>query len=198
MICRNCLLLLYQNQGEKSKKRTKSEMKINSIIRDFAYFKWASLVHVLCNNCVSNIGDGSGCPKQCKKLQNSALHLTLAQSKVLYLLAHCFPQRLRYLDDNRHNPVHPACAAGTLSKCLLFCIHTGPESASFKDSQGKISIHGEKYHRPESVHASGDLGNCAIGYALGAGFDLVNIRLLQGLSARYCNLKRGSISTMKV
>ena len=159
--------------------------------------KWMSLVCVLWDNSASNMGDVSGCPKQCKKLQNSALCLALAQSEVLYLITHCFPQRLQYIDDSRHHPVHPDFTARTLSKCLLFCIHTGPESASFKDSQGKISIHGEKYHRPESVHASGDLGNCAIGYALGAGFDLVNIRLLQGLSAWYWNLKGGSISTMK-
>ena len=51
---------------------------------------------------------------------------------------------------------------------------------------------------PASVTASDDLGNCAIDYALGAGFHLVKICILQGLYDRYCNLKRGSISKMKV
>ena len=79
--------------------------------------------------------------------------------------------------------MHPVCAAGTLSKCLLFCIDASLESSSFKDPQGKTLNHGKTYHRPESFHANDDLGNCVIDNALGSGVDLVNIRLLQGLSA---------------
>ena len=89
---------------------------------------------------------------------------------------------LAYIDDTVHHPVHPACAAGTVSKGLLFCIDASLESSSFKDPQGKTLTHGKTYHRPEYVHASDDLGNCVIDNALGSGVDLVNIRLLQGLS----------------
>ena len=56
-------------------------------------------------------------------------------------LANRFPFLLAQVDKKGRYPVHIACAFGSSSKFVSFCIYMNPTSAAAKDAGGKTPTH---------------------------------------------------------